>query len=330
MRTRFAIGVLGGAIFLAGCQTKPVAPPATKQAETPVPAGHAIIVAGQRFNAGLRVVTWEEPSGFNAYLVPTPSPDKPREHYENHGARRLPNPAGSAPTEPQASLNLAALRGVVDQLVLHYDGRGSSRQTFGILQKRALSVHFLLDVDGTVYQTLDLRERAYHATIANSRSIGIEIANPGAYPPDQTKTLDRWYRTDAHGETVLRSPPELGPAGTHTPHFEARPARPKPVRGVIHGQTLVQYDFTPEQYATLGKLIAALHRVLPKIALDFPRDAGGQPLTHVLSETELEKFHGIIGHWHIQANKVDPGPALQWDRVLTTARQETESDKVNY
>ena len=49
---------------------------------------------------------------------------------------------------------------------------------------RGLSVHFMLDLDGTIYQTLDLKEGAWHATVANGRSIGIEIANIGAYPPD--------------------------------------------------------------------------------------------------------------------------------------------------
>ncbi|MEM9559092.1 MAG: N-acetylmuramoyl-L-alanine amidase, partial [Planctomycetota bacterium] len=38
-------------------------------------------------------------------------------------------------------------------------------------------------VDGTIYQTLDVTERAWHATKANSRSVGIEIAQIGAYPP---------------------------------------------------------------------------------------------------------------------------------------------------
>ena len=41
----------------------------------------------------------------------------------------------------------------------------------------------MLDLDGTIYQTLDLKERAWHATTSNSRSVGIEIANIGAYPP---------------------------------------------------------------------------------------------------------------------------------------------------
>ena len=42
-----------------------------------------------------------------------------------------------------------------------------------------LSVHFMVDADGTIYQTLDLLERAYHAEEVNSDSIGVEICNRG-------------------------------------------------------------------------------------------------------------------------------------------------------
>jgi len=39
-------------------------------------------------------------------------------------------------------------------------------QCFKVLHDhRDLSVHFMLDLDGTIYQTLDLKERAWHATI---------------------------------------------------------------------------------------------------------------------------------------------------------------------
>ncbi|MCC6415764.1 MAG: N-acetylmuramoyl-L-alanine amidase [Opitutaceae bacterium] len=330
---------------LTGCQTKPTAPaPATATVESepvvraaasaseqPQPqSGHAIIVAGQRFDADTRVVTWAEPGGYNAYRVPPPAPGKPVELYENHGIRKLPDPAGGAPIEPVSPPDLATLREVVDQFVLHYDGKGSSKQTFAILQKRGLSAHFLLDVDGTIYQTLDLCERAYHATIANSRSIGIEIANLGAYPPGETKEFDAWYQSEPSGEIVMRSPQASDATGIRTPDFVARPARPGLVRGVIHGQELDQYDFTPEQYAALGKLVAALHRVFPKIALDYPRDTDGRPLMRVLSPEEFPKFRGLIAHFHIQANKIDPGPAFQWDLVLGTAREEIESGKVTY
>lgn len=322
----------------AGCQTKPitpsapVAPETTEQVETlrQPPPGHAIIVAGQRFDAGTRVVTWDEPEGYNAYLVPPSPAGKPVEPYDNHGVRKLPDPAGGDPIEPAAPPDLAALRAVVDQFVLHYDSKGGSAQTFAILQKRGLSAHFLLDVDGTIYQTLDLRERAYHATIANSRSIGIEIANLGAYPPGETQEIDAWYQTMPDGKIVMRPPPEAGPSGVRTPDFVARPDRPGLIRGLIHGRELDQYDFTPEQYAALAKLLAALHRVFPQLALDYPRDAEGRLLQRVMSAEEWQTFRGLIGHFHIQANKIDPGPAFQWDRLLDAARREIESTKVTY
>ena len=86
--------------------------------------------------------------------------------------------------------DLPLLQRVVDQFVIHFDVCGTSRQCFKVLQDmRGLSVHFMLDLDGTIYQTLDLKERAWHATSSNSRSVGIEIANIGAYPARRQKPL---------------------------------------------------------------------------------------------------------------------------------------------
>jgi N-acetyl-anhydromuramyl-L-alanine amidase AmpD len=44
-------------------------------------------------------------------------------------------------------------------------------------------------------------------------------------------------------------------------------------------------------------------------------------MTHKLPSEELQNFHGVLGHYHIQTNKVDPGPALQWDYVIGEARR---------
>src|SRR6185295_14591240 len=90
---------------------------------------------------------------------------------------------------------------------------GTSRQCFKVLHdNRDLSVHFMLDLDGTIYQTLDLKERAWHATTSNSRSIGIEIANIGAYPPGNETALERWYRT-ADRKTLITIPSDFEPSG---------------------------------------------------------------------------------------------------------------------
>src|SRR5690606_1903341 len=130
--------------------------------------------------------------------------------------------------------------------------------------RRGLSVHFMLDIDGTIYQTLDLKERAWHATIANDRSIGIEIANMGAYPLEELDqvvgeegrqrpgVLFKWYRPDETGRARIVLPESMGDGGVRTPGFVGYPARygPEggPIIGTVQGRELAQYDFTPEQY----------------------------------------------------------------------------------
>ena len=74
--------------------------------------------------------------------------------------------------------DLPTLRRIVDQFVLHYDAAGTSRTCFRILHDvRGLSVHFMLDLDGTIYQTLDAKERAWHATTSNDRAFGCTAAS---------------------------------------------------------------------------------------------------------------------------------------------------------
>lgn len=115
-------------------------------------------------------------------------------------------------------------------------------------------------------------------------------------------------------------PARLGSPGIRTVDFIARPVRSDLITGEINGRKLEQYDFTPEQYAALIRLTAALHHLFPRLALDCPRDDQGQVVPGKLSPQDFENFRGLIGHFHIQANKVDPGPAFQWDRVIAGAR----------
>src|SRR5260370_40901948 len=97
--------------------------------------------------------------------------------------------------------------------------------------------------------------------------------------------------------------------------YVGNPALPKPVRGSVQEKELLQYDFTPEQYGALVKLTATLCKVFPKIKCDYPRDANGHLVPRKLPDDELEKYQGVLGHYHIQTNKVDPGPAFQWESV---------------
>lgn len=319
--------LLAFALALAGCQHG--------QPRTFAPRkGDEIVVAGQFFHIGTPVVTWMDPGGYDAYRVERRFVPLAESGWEATRAAapavRTPNryglrQGGLTPAEIErvrgGGWDLPTLQRVVDQFVLHYDVCGISKACFDVLHdQRGLSVHFMLDVDGTIYQTLDLKERAWHATTSNDRSIGIEIANMGAYRATEKHPFARWYGRDAKG-TVLTIPPGLGDPALRTPGFVGRPDRPDPVTGEIQGDTLTQYDLTPEQYEALVKLTAALCTVFPKIRCDYPRDAAGALVTRKLPDDELRAYQGVLGHFHVQANKVDPGPALQWDRVIDGARR---------
>jgi len=87
-------------------------------------------------------------------------------------------------------------------IVLHVTA-GSTAQsaifTFeGSKAPNRVSAHFVIDQDGTVYQLLDLRDTAWHASSCNSYSIGIEhAAIPGKLPATEAQyvassKLVRW------------------------------------------------------------------------------------------------------------------------------------------
>lgn len=291
-------------------------------ASLPAPDGMSIVAADRPFAIGTRVVHWREADGYSAYrrgkhFAPNEPPDGKLRYTPLRGGL----PEAIASRAKDHGLSLADLQQVVHQFVLHYDVAGTSRQCFKVLQDvRNLSVHFLLDVDGTIYQTLDLREKAHHATIANDFSIGVEIAHPGVFKQPMNADMARWYGKDEQGY-FMKTPAWMREPGIRTKDFVARPDRPEIVSGAIQGVLYHQLDFTPQQYSALARLCAALARAFPRIRLDAPRTPDGNVVPHALPADELRAFEGIVGHFHVQQNKQDPGPALQWDRLLRQARE---------
>ena len=315
------------AIIFSGCATRPGTISERK--------GDEIVVAGKFIHTGTRVVTWMDPGGYDAYrterrFAPFEESDfatsKEKVKDLSSPARYNLRKAGLTTNEIErvrgGGWDLPALQKVVDQFVLHFDVTGISRQCFKVLHDhRGLSVHFLLDVDGTIYQTLDLKERAFHATTSNSRSIGIEIANMGAYSTKTNDVFSKWYRRNDNGTTDLIFQDWLKPESILTPNFVGHPARSEPVLGEVQGRKLWQYDYTPQQYEALTKLIATLCKTFPKMKCDYPRDADGNLITRKLPDDELNNYEGVLGHYHVQTNKTDPGPALQWEYLIKNARR---------
>lgn len=89
----------------------------------------------------------------------------------------------------------------IDMIVIHCSALNSS-EMYDCLDRLGLSAHYLIGLDGEIVQTVDEKNKAWHAGISfwrgaeniNSRSIGIEISNlflgQGPYFDVQIKSLE--------------------------------------------------------------------------------------------------------------------------------------------
>ena len=315
----FALLVL---LVLGACKSSTLRP---LHPGDPLPRlGDEIMVCGKLFHTGTPIVLWTDPGGYDAYRLDLRFPAETGKRKKQPEGPRYGSLRRSLPDALKAKvianrLSVSDLAQQVQQFVLHYDVCGTSRQCFKILQDmRGLSVHFMLDVDGTIYQTLDLKERAWHAGKANDRSVGVEIAHIGAYPAPDAKVLTSWYLGE-DGQKGIHFPDWMKETGVRGagPY---RPAHKGILHGKIQGRELWQYDFTEAQYRALAHLVATLNRLLPSIRLDYPRGKDGKLLTKALSSEALKTFKGVLGHYHVTTRKTDPGPAMNWDRLMRDAR----------
>lgn len=264
------------------------APTAPMPAAAPVPPGPtrgtAIIAAGQPFDVGRTVVLWNDDQGFNAYE---------KRCIDQSGGCCDADSDRYGVRKGLSKRSLDNLQALVSQFVLHFDGCVNSRSCFKSMHNRTrpgggsgcgLSAHFMIDTDGTIYQTLDLVERAYHAEQENSISVGVEICNRGRYNPAEMNKLPAEWRTRPRKDVV------------------------------INGFKYNAYDFRPEQYESIVALTRTLLRIFPKLKPEVP-ERNGEVIMDTL-ESPLD-FHGIVGHLHVDLDKQkwDPG-ALDWKRIL--------------
>jgi N-acetylmuramoyl-L-alanine amidase len=121
----------------------------------------------------------------------------------------------------------------IDMLVLHYTGMTTAQAALVRLCDPAskVSAHYTVDEDGTIYMHVPEARRAWHAGVSfwagetdiNSRSIGIELVNPGHdygyrdFAPAQIEALI----TLCHG-ILLRHPI---PSARVLGHSDVAPAR---------------------------------------------------------------------------------------------------------
>ena len=171
------------------------------------------------------------------------------------------------------------------QFVNHWDATLSSEACARIINKRGLSMHFLIDNDGTIYQMLDIQHVAWQAgsKLWNTAGIGVEISN--AF---YLKYQD-WYEKHGYGK---------------------RPT----VLSELNGRSIGPHlDFYPIQIQALAALWAAIHDGVG-INLEVCETKG------VDEDCRSLNFNGFINHYNLTSNKIDCSSLDMLD-VLSKAKE---------
>lgn len=174
----------------------------------------------------------------------------------------------------------------IKMFVNHWDACLNSKSCGAIINKRGLSMHFLIDNDGTVYQMLDMQDAAWQCgdKKVNKHSLGVEVSN--AF---YTKYQD-WYIKNGFGE---------------------RPVIERSfVNGFNVGKHLGFYDVQLQALAALWE------------AVSFSTNTELKILESRKVENEVLEcnFSGFVNHFNIKKRKIDCA-SLNMQRVLEEAQR---------
>ncbi|HRE90328.1 MAG TPA: N-acetylmuramoyl-L-alanine amidase [Myxococcota bacterium] len=91
--------------------------------------------------------------------------------------------------------------------------------------------------------------------------------------------------------------------------------RPVSERMTINGARVRAYGYTEPQYEALGSLARLLANVFPALKRVGALDEQGEVREQAFDVPQLES--GILGHWHLESNRWDPGPGFEWQRLVS-------------
>jgi N-acetylmuramoyl-L-alanine amidase len=122
-------------------------------------------------------------------------------------------------SRPSPNFNQRRLENMPDMIIIHITGMTSAEEALSRLcdPDAQVSAHYTIDEDGAVYHHVPENMRAWHAGVSywrgetdiNSRSLGIELVNPGhehgyrPFPPDQIDALIRLCTELIHRHPIL-------------------------------------------------------------------------------------------------------------------------------
>lgn len=242
----------------------------------------------------------------------------------------------------------------IRQVMFHLSGSDTVKKSVDALASRSLSTHILVGQDGTIYQAIDLDSAAYHGGEANNHSVGIDIVQRyGFFRFDEDMTLERfdamkpaerdqWLakakRRRGGACSLLEEHPELEALANKLETEEERmfaadddtnphnfpsdlnagikdPRRLHPIVGPveINRGNVRGYGPTPAAMEATVLLSSALLAAYPEIPRSIPSTFRGDPILRVADDP---RGYGLVGHFHWEAMRVDPGPGFDWQALV--------------
>jgi N-acetyl-anhydromuramyl-L-alanine amidase AmpD len=203
------------------------------------------------------------------------------------------------PQTGQILTTLEQLQDHVRGVLIHTDITPDAAGCYRVLVHRGLSTHFMVDWNGVIYQGTDPVKQAKH---------GGGAENTLQYTNFQTIGIDmNCMLVNLSGDTA--------------PSFSR--GKRRIFEGTINGSRWRGLGYTDAQYDALVKLLRALKQRFTKIQL-LPPIGPDKQVMQEQTEIDLDKC-GIFGHFHVNAQKADPGPGFEWQRLIADLNRQANS-----
>jgi N-acetyl-anhydromuramyl-L-alanine amidase AmpD len=184
-----------------------------------------------------------------------------------------------------------------DLIVLHFTAGNSAAGAFSWWSQdrgaNKVATAYIVDLDGTVYQTFDPECWAFHMGTSSAaldrRTIGIEIVNFGPLRPDRTDTtrLNSWPRN-------------------WTNQFCRFDQRDRYVRARWRGEDYWA-SYPQAQMDAVRKLVESTTQ-----RFSIPSQLPPSEKLLEFDPTFFASFRGVAAHHNFRADKTDVGPAFNW------------------
>lgn len=223
----------------------------------------------------------------------------------NYDAKTLRLPAGQFIDQPCEK----------DLIVLHHTVGGSARSTFDYWKTdpRRVGTAFLIDRDGTVYETFPPDRWAYHLGLEGAasaggkherRSIGIEICSEGGL-------------IERHGDLYC--------FGVESPRTKFNRDMAESLGYEWRGFRYFD-KYEPAQIEAVTALVDSLLARFPSIPRRTLRDHRTGPSGKAVPGpyTDRLSYRGVLGHSDMRADKSDPHPNFPWFEMARRLRLEID------